>query len=600
MCTTNGGCAGRNSFGPTSVEQISDYAATCACLSAGAADLPEVSLPFYDGFDYPWDLDATLWTGVDGAYPSTTGGIEPSPARSAQINEYDTFRSHPMVVDRPVTISYWTNHKGVEASSGAYGKSLKVEFFDSSSWRWQTLETVTSDGMDTADFVYHEHALPVEGVGDHFALRFTGYGSFAEYNDKWFVDDVRVRHVHAAGDVDADDAFSLGDVQAFVACLGGVGVGVPPTECDTLVFDRADLEGDGDVDLRDFQAFQHRYGAAVVCGDGWLGAGEWCDDVGASLYCNDDCTLSFCGDGKVNAIAGEACDDGGASADCDPDCTLAVCGDGYVNVAADEACDDAGESYACDSDCTPAGCGDGTTNVTRGEECDDGAQTAYCDANCTLAVCGDHYVNQEADELCDEGGETAGCDDDCTWPVCGDGVVNEAAGEACDDGNTVGGDGCSARCTLGEPLPTCVVSFDDGCLSDQPMCGVRSVVGEPVCMESPTFCVHTEPDLLDLEASGGFLELEFDGDVHTLSIAFWGEWVDYPDGLYGGGPGPELSGGWIEFLDADDMYVAGGPSNSCPWGVPEPVVFTFDRPVRRALVYMNMPPAWVDTIVVNP
>lgn len=33
-------------------------------------------------------------------------------------------------------------------------------------------------------------------------------------------------------------------------------------------------------------------------------------------------------------------------------------------------------------------------------------------------------------------------------PVCGNGVLE--AGEACDDGNTVGGDGCSARCTLEE------------------------------------------------------------------------------------------------------------------------------------------------------
>ena len=66
--------------------------------------------------------------------------------------------------------------------------------------------------------------------------------------------------------------------------------------------------------------------------------------------------------------------------------------------------------------------------------------------------------------------------------VCGDGVVN--AGEACDDGNTVGGDGCSAECTVEigwrcDPPGTPCINFPncgDGIVDDGEACddGLRN------------------------------------------------------------------------------------------------------------------------------
>ena len=50
------------------------------------------------------------------------------------------------------------------------------------------------------------------------------------------------------------------------------------------------------------------------CGDSIVGGctefGEDCDDGGESATCNQDCTTSVCGDGKLNVTAGEQCDDG--------------------------------------------------------------------------------------------------------------------------------------------------------------------------------------------------------------------------------------------------------------------------------------------------
>ena len=60
-----------------------------------------------------------------------------------------------------------------------------------------------------------------------------------------------------------------------------------------------------------------------VCGNAIVEAGEDCDESGATMLCNADCTLSACGDGVLNEEAGEACDDGnlddddGCSATCE-------------------------------------------------------------------------------------------------------------------------------------------------------------------------------------------------------------------------------------------------------------------------------------------
>src|SRR5207237_3767885 len=91
-----------------------------------------------------------------------------------------------------------------------------------------------------------------------------------------------------------------------------------------------------------------------------------------------------CGNGTVDK--GEQCDPGtDLSKPCGPnvDCPT--------------------ETAACNRDCTIAFCGDGKLNHARGEECDDGVETAHCNANCTLAACGDGIQNVVAGEQCDAG-----------------------------------------------------------------------------------------------------------------------------------------------------------------------------------------------------
>lgn len=91
-----------------------------------------------------------------------------------------------------------------------------------------------------------------------------------------------------------------------------------------------------------------------MCGDGVPEGSEACDPgPGHNIYCNQDCTLSVCGDGKEN-YEFEDCDDGnGDNTDsCVDGCFFAECGDGYV-WAGGEECDDANldDDDGCSNDC---------------------------------------------------------------------------------------------------------------------------------------------------------------------------------------------------------------------------------------------------------
>ena len=86
-------------------------------------------------------------------------------------------------------------------------------------------------------------------------------------------------------------------------------------------------------------------------------------------------------------------------------CKNATCGDGFLQ--AGEACDDGNQNNidSCLNDCTinPA-CGNGDVELESGEECDNGGannNTAACTASCKNATCGDGFI--QAGEECDEG-----------------------------------------------------------------------------------------------------------------------------------------------------------------------------------------------------
>jgi len=234
-----------------------------------------------------------------------------------------------------------------------------------------------------------------------------------------------------------------------------------------------------------------------TCGNGRLEPGEQCDDGNVETDDNclfPTCTVAFCGDGVVNDAGEpdgghrEQCDDMGESATCNRDCTLSVCGDSKLNTTAGEQCDfGPTDTITCNHDCTFRSCGDGYANGAAGEQCDDNTihMTACpygqrscvacpnCDGYVTLhgPFCGDGQVDtvDAGFEACDDGnnvtetscpygpGTCTACNADCTaqlsltGPSCGDGVVNGPSGtEICDDGNTQN----ETACPYGTPVCT--------------------------------------------------------------------------------------------------------------------------------------------------
>jgi len=289
----------------------------------------------------------------------------------------------------------------------------------------------------------------------------------------------------------------------------GDGVRTPEEQCDD-----ADLDsGDGCSDVCEVETgwLCSKSGCKAVCGDGLVQTSEECDDEnttsgdGCSAACKEepffDCdeeepsvcqSIIVCGDGTLHP--GEWCDPG---------------------ITGQEACYPSGAS-ACQGYDTglvdPPECDNGT--IEFGEECDGDPSGTFpgCD-DCSLVAgyvcpapdvcfllpdCGDGIL--QAGETCDLDGFVSGpgCDDCqieddwfcsgepsvCEQSICGDGF--RAPDEQCDDGpGTVQSpgtpeddDGCSASCTI-ETGYICPPGID--CLAD---CGDGFVRGTEEC-DSP-------------------------------------------------------------------------------------------------------------------
>jgi alpha-mannosidase len=60
----------------------------------------------------------------------------------------------------------------------------------------------------------------------------------------------------AVGDLNCDGAVDAADAALLASCLTGPGLLLPPPGCDPVLFARADLDGDGDVDVTDYARLQ--------------------------------------------------------------------------------------------------------------------------------------------------------------------------------------------------------------------------------------------------------------------------------------------------------------------------------------------------------
>lgn len=120
-------------------------------------------------------------------------------------------------------------------------------------------------------------------------------------------------------------------------------------------------------------------GGEGICGDGFLDAGEVCDDGNAFSGdgCRFDCSgIEICGDGVLQGALGEGCDDGNTTPGdgCGPTCLPEVCGNGFLDPG--EVCDDGNDlnGDSCSADCQEEfTCGDGVAGT--GEFCGFSTQT---------------------------------------------------------------------------------------------------------------------------------------------------------------------------------------------------------------------------------
>ncbi|MEO7328363.1 MAG: hypothetical protein ABI193_07285, partial [Minicystis sp.] len=196
-------------------------------------------------------------------------------------------------------------------------------------------------------------------------------------------------------------------------------------------------------------------GAEAACGDGFMQAGEECDngvENADTAACTSQCKRATCGDSLIQADV-EECDEGAKNADtgtCTTKCKSSTCGDGFLQ--GDEVCDNGaknGDAAACTSQCKSASCGDGLVQ-TGVEECDLGLKnvdTGACTKACKNAACGDSLIEVGVEE-CDLGDmnvDTGVCTTKCKDAACGDGFLQ--MGEACDDGAQNGDNAaCTSQC----------------------------------------------------------------------------------------------------------------------------------------------------------
>jgi hypothetical protein len=190
MCSGLGGCSGVcTSFGVSSAAIIS-FRNSRSCLSDLADAQP---LPFTDAFA-TIAPDPTRWSYSFGAsHLDSPIPNPPSPARVLRLNSAgagefadDEIRTNfILAAGQPaLQLKFWWARRNVES-----GKTLTVMYW-ASNLRWNTLGTLTSDGVTSTGYTEQAYTLPSDAAHNELRIRFMVDGT--QVDDEWFVDDVYV------------------------------------------------------------------------------------------------------------------------------------------------------------------------------------------------------------------------------------------------------------------------------------------------------------------------------------------------------------------------------------------------------------------------
>ncbi|GJM26080.1 MAG: hypothetical protein DHS20C16_24950 [Phycisphaerae bacterium] len=184
-----------NSFNASlTIPGIISYRDSRGCLSPFESGV--TTLPFVDDFPST-TLDASKWTGIDGAESNTEGSGEPSASNSLNIDGNDQIRS--AIIDTSVPlgldVSYFWQRTGTGNSPEA-GEDFFVEYLNNAQL-WIELASYPGDGPDGDPYASESFELPTDALHDSFRLRFRGTSPNPGFDD-WFIDDINIDGCYGA------------------------------------------------------------------------------------------------------------------------------------------------------------------------------------------------------------------------------------------------------------------------------------------------------------------------------------------------------------------------------------------------------------------
>lgn len=176
-----------NTFGGTSISQISAHRDSRSCLTTSGTLIP----PFAD--DFPTTtLDSTKWSIIDGATANTLATNEPSAPNSLNIDENDSITSVAinLSVSNDPTFSYFWQRTG-GGDSPENNEDLIVEYLNNVN-TWIQLAAHPGAGSDTDPFQFASHLIPADGRHGFFRVRFRGISTSTTGQDDFFVDNINL------------------------------------------------------------------------------------------------------------------------------------------------------------------------------------------------------------------------------------------------------------------------------------------------------------------------------------------------------------------------------------------------------------------------